>query len=145
MKKELIDALIKKYKVQTVGNGYADCIVAPNDVRSFILDLDKIGVTVAYVDWWCHCTPDNIKKHGCPHGLGGPKSVYYGDWFSELTHFGSDKLSSNNEALDYIFNIAPNEKYYSPCLFPSLLLDVELQEENTKKFVNLFPNGHTRK
>ena len=128
MKKELIDKLIEKYKVQTVGTGYFDCIVSKDHAKDFIKELDEIGVKVVSVDWWCHCTSTNKEKYGCPHGLGGPKSLYYSDWFSELTHYEKDGFASNLDVIDYIFHEAPKEKYYSPCLFPSLWLEFDPEE-----------------
>lgn len=144
MKINFLETIIDKYKVQTIG--YADCIVSHENVKAFVDELSEKHIAVVAVDWFCHCTPNNIKKYGCPHGLGGPKSVYYGSYFSELTHFGTHSIKSNANALDYIFNIAPKDKSYSPCLFPSLCLDVsyidflsqeylyELSDETRKYF-----------
>ncbi len=80
-----LDVLIAKYEVQPVGSGYIDCIIL-QDSLEFIREVGILGVLVESVSWWCRVDPDESRRTGCPHGMGGPISQHYGGWFSELDY-----------------------------------------------------------
>ncbi len=119
-----LNFLLLKHKVQPVGKGYSDCIVSPENLRDFVNALTKEDVRIKGLTWWCHSTEQNKKNYGCPHGLGGPLSVYHNGMFSEMS-LDLVEFESNNEVLDYVFNVAPNLPYYSPCFTPALWLDID--------------------
>ncbi|WP_026476142.1 hypothetical protein [Alkaliphilus transvaalensis] len=79
-----LEILMNRYKVESVGSGYIDCIVHKDNLEAFIMELSKLGVLITAVSWWCYVNPNELSQNGCPHGMGGPKSKYYEGWFSEL-------------------------------------------------------------
>ena len=117
MKKQL-DELITKYQVQPVGRGYIDCIVSYANVYNFIDELTNLGIRVYGLTWWCHTQSKNTD---CPHGMGGPKSIYYDGWFSEM-NFPLIIFDDNESALKYLQN--PNDDDILQCFVPALWLDV---------------------
>lgn len=124
MKKEKLNLLIKKYKVQPVGNGYLDCIVVENAV-DFVNELSNIGVNVTNISLWCHCTEKHKHIYNCPHGMGGPRSKYYEGWFSEMCHVPLIDVKGNDMAINYITDRIKSEPFYSPCLVPGLWLHLD--------------------
>lgn len=126
-KKEKLDKLIKKNKVQPVGDGYIDCIVSYKNVADFIDGLNTLQIKIGGLTWWCHCIEN--RRGGCPHGMDGPKSIYFQGWFSELdTPFV--QFSNNDEALNYILDTAPQEEGFFPCFTPALWLDIPTGVDN---------------
>lgn len=79
-----LEFLMIKYRVEPVGYGYIDCIVMKDKLEEFIKEISNIGVLITTVSWWCYVDPKESIHSGCPHGMGGPKSIYYEGWFSEL-------------------------------------------------------------
>ena len=79
-----LEILMTKYKVEPVGNGYIDCIIMKDDLERFVKEIGDIGVLITYASWWCYVGPNESNNAGCPHGMGGPSSIYYEGWFSEL-------------------------------------------------------------
>lgn len=73
-----------KYKVEPVGYGYIDCIIMKDKLDEFIKEVSTLGVLIIYASWWCYVDPYESNHTGCPHGMGGPESIYYEGWFSEL-------------------------------------------------------------
>ena len=85
--------------------------------REFINELTDLNLAVEAISWWCHRTPENEKKFGCPHGMGGPTSIYHEGAFSELSHeldeikeevFTALKLDHSIEAVKLINQLAIN-------------------------------------
>lgn len=86
-KKELVaqfKRLFSKYKVQPVGKGYIDCIVMKDNLEEFIKEITTLGIMITDVSWWCYVNTTNNESNECPHGMGGPTSIYFDGWFSEL-------------------------------------------------------------
>jgi len=123
--KNALDDLMKKHNVQPAGNGYIDCIVSYDDVFNFIDDLSSLDIAVCGLTWWCHCKDDNA---GCPHGMGGPKSLYHSGWFSEM-NTPLFKFESNSQAQAYLKG--PKSADILDCFIPALWLDVPDGWENT--------------
>lgn len=136
----VIDELSKKYKVQFVSAGYMELIVPSESIKGFMEELTKNKIVINFLSWWCHCTPENEKKYGCPHGLGGPHSLYFDGWYSEtqiqawefspreLSAFNKDPSTKkikeiNDDALSAILSIN-QDQYYTPCLVPAFGLFV---------------------
>ena len=83
-KQKQIEDLLEKNKAQTVGHGYIDAITDFKHIESLISGLSQIGIAIDCVTWWCHCSEENKVLFGCPHGLGGPHSIHFDGWFSEI-------------------------------------------------------------
>ncbi len=95
------------------------------------------------VTWWCHCSEENKNVFGCPHGLGGPSSIHFDSWFSEigidnesfdipndiyhkLEHgeVSLEEIRAINElSLAYIKQFT-EEELFSPCFKPAIWLHV---------------------
>lgn len=95
-----LDELLIKFKVQPVGWGYIDCIILKDLLNDFITEISSLGIIIQFVSWWCYVNPRN-KDSGCPHGMGGPISLYYDGWFSELQN---DMLSLNEIDIQVILD-----------------------------------------
>jgi len=93
---ERLEGLLIKHKVEPVGNGYIDCIVMKNNLEEFIICVSDLGILVPYASWWCYVDPSD-SNNGCPHGMGGPQSIYYEGWFSELQN---DLFSLDEQLID---------------------------------------------
>ena len=81
MDKEKLDDILELHKAQPVGHGYIDIIVSRDNYELFIADLVKNGFKVKSISWWEWCPNEKESDYG----LGGPKSIYYDGWFSELS------------------------------------------------------------
>lgn len=139
--KPRIDALLRDYKAQEVGNGYIDLILPLEHATELIDKLTFESIAVEAISWWCHCTPESQQTLGCPHGMGGPRSRYFEGWFSELgevvptlellsepakldvKNLFHEVQSINDEAKKHLSE-CQNVAWYSPCLFPALWLCV---------------------
>jgi len=130
-KKDELDKLLSTFKVQPVGWGYIDCITTKENVPGFIRTLIDLGIKVTDITWWCHYPMEGNKEKGCPHGGGGPKSIYFDGYFSEMYQIPNIKIKDNNEIVPYIFNEWPATKEYLPCLIPAFWLDVPDNWRNT--------------
>ena len=58
--------------------------IVRNKLEEFINEISNLGVLTTAVSWWCYVNPKESNHTGCPHGMGGPDSIYYEGWFSEL-------------------------------------------------------------
>jgi len=81
---EQLKLLFEMYFVESVGWGYIDCIIQKNYLDEFVDSLSKLGVAIDECSWWCYVDPSSADKTCCPHGMGGPKSIYFDGWYSEL-------------------------------------------------------------
>lgn len=81
---EQLETLMSMYKVEPVGDGYIDCIVMKDNLEEFIKNISDLGILITSASWWCYVNPNESNDTGCPHGMGGPFSIYYEGWFSEL-------------------------------------------------------------
>lgn len=80
MDKTTLDKILEKHKAQPVGHGYIDIIVSRANYKDFISDLVTNGFKIASISWWEWCTDKNESDYG----LGGPESIYFKGWFSEI-------------------------------------------------------------
>lgn len=80
MNKNRLDQILEKHKAQPVGHGYIDIIVSRDNYQDFISDLVANGYKIESVSWWEWC--EEKKKN--EFGLGGPESIFYKGWFSEI-------------------------------------------------------------
>ncbi len=80
MDKSTLDNILEKHKAQPVGRGYIDIIVSRDNYKDFIFDLVTSGYKIDSVSWWEWCEDKNESRYG----LGGPESVFYRGWFSEI-------------------------------------------------------------
>ncbi len=80
MDKTTLDNILEKHKAQPVGQGYVDIIVSRDNYKDFISDLVTSGYKIDSVSWWEWC----VEKKENEYGLGGPESVFFKGWFSEI-------------------------------------------------------------
>jgi hypothetical protein len=138
-----IETLLEKHQAQPVGNGYIDLILKKENSLNLISELTNLSVAVYSLTWWCHFTLETASLLGCPHGYGGPQDKYGEGMFSECVHYPAFDVfelpepihensmtpelfveKCNALAINYIQNILPTERFYSPCLYPGLWLRV---------------------
>jgi hypothetical protein len=80
MDKTTLDNILEKHMAQPVGRGYIDIIVSRDNYKDFISDLVTSGYKIDGVSWWEWCEDKKENRYG----LGGPESVFYRGWFSEI-------------------------------------------------------------
>jgi hypothetical protein len=80
MDKSVLDNILEKHKAQPVGHGYIDIIVSRENYKDFVFDLVTHGFKIESISWWEWCA-NNTENN---YGLGGPKSIFYEGWFSEI-------------------------------------------------------------
>ena len=134
MQKITLDNILEKNKAQPVGHGYIDIIVTRDNYKDFIFDLVTNGFKIDSVSWWEWCEDKNENKYG----LGGPESVFYKGWFSEIPvnvddfSFSADATSENIireiqnkiETKTISFSDETITFYKSDWLTPAIWLDV---------------------
>lgn len=134
MDKATLDSLLEKHKAQPVGNGYIDIIVSRDNYKMFVADLVTSGFKIDGVSWWEWCNDNS----GNRYGLGGPKSIFYNGWFSEIPvdvdnfDFSADTTKDNvvQEILKKIesktISFSDEKVTFSNCnwLTPAIWLDV---------------------
>jgi hypothetical protein len=80
MDKLILDDIFEKHKAQPVGHGYIDIIISRDNYKDFVSELVTEGFKIKSVSWWEWC-PDKKENE---YGLGGPDSIFYNGWFSEI-------------------------------------------------------------
>jgi hypothetical protein len=80
MDKKILDDLLEKHKAQPVGHGYIDIIVSRDNYKDFVSELVANDFKIESISWWEWCADKEEGKYG----LGGPESVFYNGWFSEI-------------------------------------------------------------
>lgn len=140
MNKSNLDEIIEKYKAQPVGHGYIDILVSRDNYKDFVVDIVKNGFKIESISWWEWCFADRE----CKYGLGGPESIFYKGWFSELSiSIDNLKLSdymNKKEKIKEIINLIEtkvisfqNEKVTfktNNWLTPAIWLDVPKEWRN---------------
>ncbi|MBL7837147.1 MAG: hypothetical protein JNM67_06500 [Bacteroidetes bacterium] len=97
MDKSTLDNILEKHKAQPVGHGYIDIIISRDNYKDFISDLVASGYKIDCVSWW-EWFEDRKENE---FGLGGPKSIFYKGWFSEIPvdvdnfNFSADMTKEN--------------------------------------------------
>lgn len=76
-----LDAILVKYKAQPVGNGYGDIIVDRSNYKEFLKDIISNEFQITAITWWEKVLREDRKSQ---FGQGGPGSIYYDCWFSEI-------------------------------------------------------------
>ena len=121
-------AVLKKFKVQPVGNGTIDCITEWEYVRPFLDFLTKNKIVVTAVSWWFHHTESNDLNYPYPYGMGGPKSDWFEGWFSEVPSLFFDGFSDNESVLRHVTSDIQKERLYSRGLVPGFWIENERWE-----------------
>jgi hypothetical protein len=98
MDKAILDNLLEKHKAQPVGHGYIDIVVSRDNYKEFIFDLVIEGFKIDSISWWERCEGKKNNKYG----LGGPKSIFYKGWFSEIPVDIDDFIFPTDETIDNI-------------------------------------------
>jgi hypothetical protein len=80
MDKNTLDDILEKQKAQPVGHGYIDIIISRDNYKGFISDLVTNDFKIKSISWWEWCSDKKENEHG----LGGPESIFYKGWFSEI-------------------------------------------------------------
>ena len=80
MDKTTLDYILEKHKAQPVGHGYIDIIVSRGNYKDLVSDLVTNDFKIESISWWEWC-PDKKENE---YGLGGPESIFYNGWFSEI-------------------------------------------------------------
>jgi hypothetical protein len=142
-KQKAIEDTLVKHQCQSVGQGYAEIITNYEVVHEVIEELTQIGIVVAGVAWWCHCTEENQEMLYCPHGLGGPENEFGDGWFSEMVgdeHYffltddelktleldndHTSNIQSFNEKISAYLDEFPTHEHFISCFTPSIMLAV---------------------
>jgi hypothetical protein len=89
--KDELDSILVSHKAQPVGNGYIDIIVKKENAHQLVESLISNGYQIDRITWWEYI--DSVPKSS-RYGMGGPLSIYYEGWFSEIC-FDDDNLSVN--------------------------------------------------
>jgi hypothetical protein len=146
-----IELSLERNQSQPVGTGYIDIITDTGKIDNLITELTEIGIAINGVTWWCYCSEENKEKSGCPHGMGGPKSIYKVGWYSEMgldyecfnisqnvyDKFESSEVtfkeikSLNESVRKYIYDFSQDEKSFN-CLTPALWLHVPREWKRTR-------------
>lgn len=109
---------LETLKLQPVGNGMIDIICSFDNVDAFIDLCNAHEVSIKGFTWWCHV----VDGHE-PCGMGGPKSIYYDGWFSEVLIDDMIRFSDNESYRKYLKNIWPAEESYRNCYWPAFWLE----------------------
>jgi hypothetical protein len=80
MDKKTLDDILEKHKAQPVGHGYIDVIVSRDNYKDFVSDLVTNDYKIESISWWEWCADKKENEYG----LGGPESIFYKGWFSEI-------------------------------------------------------------
>ena len=97
MDKKILDDILQKHKAQPVGDGYIDIIVSRDNYKDFVSDLVTNDFKIKSISWWEWCADKKENEYG----LGGPESLFYKGWFSEIPvdvddfNFSADKTKEN--------------------------------------------------
>ena len=129
--KNRLDSLLEELFVQPVGWGYIDCIVKLENVGELIKRLTELNIGISHLTWWCDCTGSNEDHEGSPHGMGGPPSIFYDGWFSEM-NWDYIPFERNEDVEKYIFEDFPKEESYLNCVVPALWLKVPEEWRNIR-------------
>lgn len=138
-----IDALLHRFHVVPVGDGYIDLILPIPQALMLLDALAQLPIAVNALTWWCYCTPSSAMTQGCPHGLGGPSNPFGAGWFSELSGPVEWDVADYGVALDaphysplelatachiacrsFLLNDWPQRANVLPCYVPGLWLSV---------------------
>jgi hypothetical protein len=80
MDRNKLEDILENQKAQPVGHGYIDIIVSRDNYKDFVSDLVTNDFKIKSVSWWEWCAD----KKEAVYGLGGPVSIFYKGWFSEI-------------------------------------------------------------
>ncbi len=109
---------LKTYKIQPVGDGMIDLICPIENVVAFIDFCSTRSIQIKGFTWWCHVTD----KHE-PCGMGGPKSIYFDGWFSEIQMDTLISFDTNEDYRNYLMTEWKNSSDYKECYWPAFWLE----------------------
>ncbi len=109
---------LKELKIQPVGEGMIDLICPPESIGAFLDLCEADGSSIYGFTWWCHVTEGHA-----PCGMGGPKSLYYDGWFSEIPMEDIIRLPDDGAYREFFQNIWPKDKRYHDCWWPGFWLE----------------------
>lgn len=110
--------LIEALKIQPVGTGWIDMICSPDTIDAFIDLCNSNNLSIKGFTWWCYVTDGRE-----PCGMGGPMSVYYDGWFSEIAVCEITSLSDNDSYRRFFKEIWPKSEDYEACHWPGFWLE----------------------
>jgi hypothetical protein len=129
-----LNNILKNNKAQPGGWGYGDIIVKKEFVENFIKEIIFEDFNIIYIGWWEYCSTMDTKNK---IGMGGPKSIYFDGWFSEIClnfvyesndhiNITGNKIEKINKIMEHIRNIKFEGITFenSEILMPSFDLDV---------------------
>ena len=112
-----LNEIFDEFHVQSVGNGYIDCICPKESIEGFISELDKLNIKIEGFTWWCFSNENHP-----PCGMGGPKNKYGEGFYSEMGNSGLIKFQSNEEYKHYLLENFQKSNDYKDCLRPGFWL-----------------------
>lgn len=95
-----------------------DLICPPQNIKAFIEKCNQQNISIKGLTWWCHVTEGHE-----PCGMGGPKSIYFDGWFSEIQMDNIISFETNSECLDFLLNEWKNSSEYKACYWPGFWLE----------------------
>lgn len=104
---------LSELKIQPVGDGLIDLICPVENIETFIDLCDDAEIQIEGFSWWCHVTEGHE-----PCGMGGPKSVYFDGWFSEIQMDDIIRLADNISYREYFKSVWPKQNNYHKCWWP---------------------------
>ena len=104
--KDILDKILFENKAQPVGKGYIDIIVKREYLVKFLNNIYINNFNIICISWWEYCPTMETKNN---IGRGGPKSVFFDGWFSEIGEFDDIPQTKNNQEI--IMGIIEN-KYF---------------------------------
>lgn len=110
--------ILQGLKIQPVGDGMADLICPSHHIKSFIDMCDRNDIKIKGFTWWCHVTEGHE-----PCGMGGPKSIYFEGWFSEVPMENIISFETNEEYGDYLLVKWTNSSDYKACYWPGFWIE----------------------
>jgi len=139
----ILNNILKKNKAQPVGWGYSEIIVKKEYVELFLMEVFSEGFNVISIGWWEYCSTMDKKSK---LGMGGPKSIYFDGWFSEIGFVDpADKYTNiTGNEIDKVLKFIKNIDFKgitfenSEILAPSFELDVPDNWNNDVEYVKFY-------
>ena len=114
----MLNMHLDELKIQPVGEGMIDMICSPEHIDEFVNLCNAVGAEIKGFVWWGHVTEGHK-----PCGMGGPASIYYDGWFSEIPMDDIVRLQDNALYSTFFSSIWPHEDNYHDCWWPGFWLE----------------------
>ncbi|MDH6367517.1 MULTISPECIES: hypothetical protein [unclassified Breznakia] len=109
--------IMKTYKVQSVGNGFIDCICPTSNISDFLEELNELGIGITHFTIWEYVR----ENKGLPVvGMGGPKYDYGEGWYAEI---GCDYFNFTGET-NLIEMLSEESTRWNCEIVPGFWLDI---------------------